>query len=105
MTYRTAWDFRCVGLEDLPVELVHCFPDFPGLISPSPSPSRLTGMPVQGKEGVQRAGVQVERPGGRFPAIHSHCRYAEFSGELGDGETAPPAQPGHPFSGGSDVAG
>ena len=105
MTYGTAWDFRCVGLEDMPVELVHCFPDFPGLISPSPPPSRLTGLPVQGKEGVQRAGVQIERPGGRFPAIHSHCRYAELSGESSDGETAPPAQSGHPFSGGSDVAG
>ena len=105
MTYGTAWDFCCVGLEDMPVELVHCFPDFPGLISPSPPPSRLTGLPVQGKEGVQRAGVQIERPGGRFPAIHGNCRYAKLSGELGDGEAAPPAQPGHPFSGRPDVAG
>ena len=40
MTYGTAWDFRCVGLEDMPVELVHCFPDFPGLISPSPPRNR-----------------------------------------------------------------
>ena len=72
---------------------------------PSTSIPGVRRLPVEGPQGVQRTGVQVEPAGRGFPAVHGRDRDAELFGEPRDGEAALPAQPGHPIAGGSDISG